>query len=46
MKKIMIAIAGILLAAAKTRAEHVIRTHAGARIQKDEVYSSNAGGWN
>jgi hypothetical protein len=46
MKQIMTAIAGILLAAAKDRAECVLRTQAEARKSHDEEYRSNAGGWN
>jgi hypothetical protein len=46
MKQVLIAVAGLLVAAAKARAEHVMRTQADARIQRDEVYSANAGGWN
>jgi hypothetical protein len=46
MKQMLITIAGTLLAAARDRAEQVMRTHAEARIHRGEVYSSNAGGWN
>jgi hypothetical protein len=46
MKQMLITIAATLLAAARDRAEQVMRTHAEARIRRGEVYSSNAGGWN
>jgi uncharacterized MAPEG superfamily protein len=46
MKRILIAIAGMLLAAARARADQVMRTHAEPRTPRDEVYTSNAGGWN
>jgi hypothetical protein len=45
MKQMLIAVAGKLVAAAKDRAEQVMRTQA-ARTRQDEVYTSNAGGWN
>jgi hypothetical protein len=46
MKQVLIAIAGKLMDAARARAEQVMRTGAEARIPRDEVYASNAGGWN
>jgi hypothetical protein len=46
MKQMLIAVAGKLVAAAKDRAEQVMRTQAAARTRQDEVYTSNAGGWN
>jgi hypothetical protein len=45
MKNILSTIARSLLAAARDRAQQVMRKHAEALTRRDEVYSSNAGGW-
>jgi hypothetical protein len=46
MQKIMISIAGLLLASARVRAECVMHRYARVRVHQDDSYSSNAGGWN
>ena len=46
MQNIMITIAGLLLAAARVRAESMMQRCADVRINRNEAYSSNAGGWN
>ncbi|MEN3274428.1 MAG: hypothetical protein V7631_218 [Massilia sp.] len=46
MKKLLSAIAATLAARARSRAELVMRKQAEMRICRQEVYSSNAGGWN
>jgi hypothetical protein len=46
MKQVFIVIAGMLVAAARARAEQVMCTRAEARTHQAEVYSANAGGWN
>jgi hypothetical protein len=46
MKQMLNAIARSLVAAAKARAETVMRTLGEARLTRKEAYSSNAGGWN
>lgn len=44
MRNLIISIAGLLLAAARVRAECIM--HRGAHLHQEELYSSNAGGWN
>jgi hypothetical protein len=46
MKQVWMAVAGILVAAARGRAEQVMRMQAEAGVHKNEDYRSNAGGWN
>lgn len=46
MKKLLSAIAAMLQARARARAELVMRKQAEARMLHQEVYASNAGGWN
>jgi hypothetical protein len=46
MQKIIVSIAGLLLAAARVRAECVMHRNARVPVQQDDLYSSNAGGWN
>jgi hypothetical protein len=46
MQKLMIVVAGLLLAAARSRAEQVMHRVSAARVRQTDVYSSNMGGWN
>jgi hypothetical protein len=46
MQKLMIAIAGHLLTAAKNKAEHAMVSVAQHPIRQDDIYRSNMGGWN
>lgn len=46
MRNTIISIAGLLLAAARLRAESIMLRCAEARVHQDKSYSSNAGGWN
>ena len=46
MNKLLSAIASMLHAHARSRAELVMRMQAQARLRGPEVYSANAGGWN
>ena len=46
MKQMLNAMARMLMAAARVRAEQVTRTLGEARLHGKEAYSANAGGWN
>jgi hypothetical protein len=46
MNKLLSAIASMLLARARSRAELFMRRQAELRIRRPEAYSANAGGWN
>jgi hypothetical protein len=45
MKKILMAILDVLLAAARARAAQAMRVNADVRGPHEEGYTSNAGGW-
>ncbi len=46
MRNLIISIAGLLLAAARVRAECVMDQYGGSSTRHVEPYGSNAGGWN
>jgi hypothetical protein len=46
MRNLIISIAGLLLAAARVRAECVMHDCGSSSSHKDGLYGSNAGGWN
>lgn len=46
MRNIILSIAGLLLATARVKAECFMPRNSDACAREDELYTSNAGGWN